>query len=208
MSYFIGIDVGTSSVKAAVLRDGRTRTVRALYDEALGNTPEGWWKAVCDAAAQAAAEEGTDCAGIGLTAQVGTYLLADPDKPASAWPVYTWGGPGGERQRDELQARFGTDFFMAHTGMPLPKVPSYPASRLRWFAEEKAHEWQAARQVLAPKDFLYTRPLLAVIALSAARILGLITISEATPDIAFSIIPRLFSIPFASPPMKSGIQLS
>ena len=157
MSYFIGIDVGTSSVKAAVLRDGKTRTVRALYDEALGNTPEGWWKAVCDAAAQAAAEEGTDCAGIGLTAQVGTYLLADPDKPASEWPVYTWGGPGGERQRDELQARFGTDFFMAHTGMPLPKVPSYPASRLRWFAEEKPREWQAARQVLAPKDFLYTR---------------------------------------------------
>ena len=58
MAYYIGIDVGTSSVKAALLRDGKTRTYRALYDEALGNTPEGWWKAVCDAVAQVAAAEG------------------------------------------------------------------------------------------------------------------------------------------------------
>ena len=32
--------------------------------------------------------------------------------------------------------------------------------------------------------------------------------SDATPDTAFFTMPRLFSMPFASPDMKSGIQLS
>ena len=34
---------------------------------------------------------------------------------------------------------------------------------------------------------------------------GLMTMSEETPLTAFWIIPRLFSIPLASPPIKSGI---
>ncbi|MDY5015019.1 MAG: FGGY-family carbohydrate kinase [Eubacteriales bacterium] len=157
MSYFIGIDVGTSSVKAARLSGGKTTTYRAVYDPALGNTPTAWWKALVDAVAQVSADTGTDCAGLGLTAQVGTYLLANEKQPVEAWPVYGWGGSGGTKQREALQDRFGTEFFIAHTGMPMPKVPSYPASRLRWFIEERAHEWARATKILAPKDFLYEK---------------------------------------------------
>ncbi len=155
--YFIGIDIGTSSVKAACLEDGRTRTCRAVYSPELGNTPAGWWRAVCEAVSEAAREAGHDCAGLGLTAQVGTYILEDSSRPEDSWPVYSWSGPGGETQREALQTRFGTEFFLEHTGMPLPKVPSYPASRLRWLAEERTAEWSRATHVLAPKDFLYRK---------------------------------------------------
>ncbi|NMA07931.1 MAG: hypothetical protein GX929_02285 [Clostridiales bacterium] len=154
--YYIGIDVGTSSVKAAVLEHGSVRTVRAVYDS-HGNTPLGWWDALCRAVRQVSGEMGPDCGGLGLTAQVGTYLLANPGIPVEQWPVYDWGGPGGTDEREELQRRFGTDFFLAYTGMPLPKVPSFPASRLLWFRRKKASEWETATRILAPKDFLYER---------------------------------------------------
>ena len=41
--------------------------------------------------------------------------------------------------------------------------------------------------------------------LSMLLIFGLTTISEDTPLTAFWIMPRLFSIPLARPPIKSGI---
>jgi len=156
MSYYIGIDVGTSSVKASIINpaDAHILTYRAVYGE-LGNTPAGWWEALQRAVAQVTAELGPDCGGLGMDAQVGTYILYHEQEPASSWPVYGWGGPYGSSQREELQRVYGTEYFLRHTGMPLPRVNSFPIARLRFFAEERTGEWNHCTHVLAPKDYLY-----------------------------------------------------
>lgn len=156
MSYYIGIDVGTSSVKASIINptDARILTYRALYSE-LGNTPAGWWEALKRAVAQVTADLGPDCGGLGMDAQVGTYILYHENEPADSWPVYGWGGPYGSAQREALQKEKGTEYFVRHTGMPLPMVNSFPIARMRWFAEERTDEWNHCTHVLAPKDYLY-----------------------------------------------------
>lgn len=158
MAYFIGIDFGTSSVKAAILRDGSVRTYRGMYPAGMENMPEGWWQGCCSAVRCLTEAEGAEgCAGIGLTAQVGTYILCNGNAPEETWPVYNWSGPGGSEQRERLQAEYGTSFFMEQTGMPLPMVNSFPVSRIRWCIEAHADEWARTTRILAPKDILYEK---------------------------------------------------
>ena len=45
MNEYLGIDLGTSSVKAVILREGEViGKAKATYDEI---SPNGWWQALC-----------------------------------------------------------------------------------------------------------------------------------------------------------------
>ena len=155
MEYMIGIDVGTSSVKAArVTRTGSSTAVREVYREGEGQSPGGWWKAVCRAV-RTVSEGQEPPSGIGLTTQVGTYLLYEKGREPAR--VYGWGRADGARQLEKLERLRDRSFYREHISMPLPKLISYPAPRLLWFREELREELDRADRVLAPKDYLYQR---------------------------------------------------
>lgn len=153
--YIIGLDVGTSSVKAALLScDGNVQTCRAMYPEGLRVSPEGWVAAISDAVKEITYfVDKTLVEGIGLTTQVGTYLLYRED--ATNLPVYGWNEGGAESQLEDLLYERDREFYIENISMFHPKLISYPAPRIRWFQEERSRQWAACEKLLAPKDYLY-----------------------------------------------------
>ena len=72
MKNILGIDLGTSSVKILQrFDDGTIVKTKSAYDEI---SPNGWWKAIKQALSQL---ELTNVSAIGLSSQVGTYIVDD-----------------------------------------------------------------------------------------------------------------------------------
>ncbi len=153
--YTIGLDVGTSSVKAALLsRDGAIRTCRTMYHDGEKTSPAAWVDAIADAVRNVIDDiDVSSVEGIGLTTQVGTYLLYN--EGSDDIPVYGWAEGGAEKQLDELLSERSREFYIENIAMPHPKLISYPAPRIRWFKEQRPKEWNACEKLLAPKDYLY-----------------------------------------------------
>ncbi len=97
MSLLLGIDVGTTGVRAAAFEpDGRLvadasepcppDAPRAGWAEA---DPERWWKAVAGVCARVTAQAGPDVAAIGVTGQAPTAVLVDAEGTAIA-PALLW----------------------------------------------------------------------------------------------------------------------
>lgn len=137
----LGIDLGTSSVKVmARYRNGETVKIREAY---RGEKPECWWNAVADAMARA---ELTEVAAIGLSSQVGTYIIDGRE-------VIDWSDPRGEKELERLKKRYTRDEFLREISMVHPNINSYPMPRLIYIKER----YPNVRKVCQPKDFLCER---------------------------------------------------
>lgn len=157
---FIGIDIGTSAVKA-VLVDGDDR-VLAEESEALDVTrprplwseqdPDAWWRAavtVLDrlAAAQPRAMSGVDA--LGLSGQMLGVTLVDATDHALR-PALLWNDGRASAECLLLEARVPR--FAERTGCRA--MPGFSAPKLLWLARHEPQSLRAARRVLLPKDYV------------------------------------------------------
>ena len=137
MNEILGIDLGTSSVKALIVRDGEIiAKAKAGYDEI---SPEGWYAALCRALRTL---DLSRIAAVGLSSQVGTYIIDGRD-------VIGWNAPIGREELCELTARYTKADFIREIAMPHPQIISYPLPRLLHITRH-----YGARAVCQPKDFL------------------------------------------------------
>ena len=142
-TYYLGIDLGTSSVKALLLsREGVVCKEKCAYAE---EGPRGWWAATVRAV-RTLCREADEVRAIGLSSQVGTYLTDTGE-------VLSWQSHAGEEELSVLLSRFSEDRFLSEIAMRHPALASYPLPRLAYI---KKH-FPAARAVMMPKDFLITR---------------------------------------------------
>ncbi len=163
MAVFLGIDLGTSAVKA-VLVDERDRVAaeasaplavmrpRPLWSE---QAPEDWWSAT-----QAALDAlGLEHAGlmrgvraIGLSGQMlGLTLLDRSTQPLR--PAMLWNDGRAEHEGAEIEAAF--EDFAELTGARA--MPGFPAAKLRWLAKHEPQILEHARYIMMPKDFVRLR---------------------------------------------------
>lgn len=149
---FLGIDIGTSAVKALLRGVSCEEGVRVPY-ATLRPAPADWKAAVRDAIARMAAPLDR-LAGIGLSGQTNTYVLWSPGRAAAELPVVPWSEGGGGDELAEL-LRLPSAFFVEHISMPHPAMVSYPGPRILWMGRVLRGEWAAAAKVLQPKDWLY-----------------------------------------------------
>ena len=136
---FLGIDLGTSSVKAVLVKDGRTvERSSAAYRT---KDPEGWISAVRKALSGLMGRE--EACAAGLSSQTGTYIVNDRY-------VLPWNGKEGFQELQEIRKRFSTEEFLREIGMDHPELTSYPLPKLlyagRHFGELKSF--------YQPKDYL------------------------------------------------------
>jgi len=82
-------------------------------------------------------------AAIGLTAQVGTYIVDGES-------IISWNEPASGDALTEILAAFPVGKFIAEIGMPHPPLASYPLPRLLHIKRR----WPDFRFVCQPKDFL------------------------------------------------------
>ncbi|GGL99499.1 xylulokinase [Nakamurella endophytica] len=163
MSRYVGIDVGTSSVKA-VLVDARGTTVsagRAEYPtlapgpRLAEQDPEQW----LDALARAVADLGPlrsgtgadDVAGIGVAGHTPTLVLADGDRRPTR-SALTWQDSRAVDEAAELEQSLGVPEPVV--GGTLPWSPAYLPAKLWWVARHDPDALARARWLLQPKDFV------------------------------------------------------
>ncbi|MFC6083578.1 xylulokinase [Sphaerisporangium aureirubrum] len=157
---WLGLDVGTSSVKAVLLDDGGAvagrgsgpvRTVRAGPDHAE-QAPEDYVRAAAAATADACrAVPGVRLRGIGLSGQTPTLVVVD-DEGEPVRPALGWQDTRARRQARELERELGDPYPLIGTSLPW-SASACPA-KLRWLAEHEPHTVRRARWLLQPKDYL------------------------------------------------------
>ncbi len=136
----LGIDLGTSGIKLLYNDAKGTHKIRESYTT---RDPDGWWKALCKAARQL---DFSQLRAIGLSAQVGTYIINGRD-------YIGWSDPVGQEELQQTLEHFSQQDFLEEISMPHPQLPSYPLPRLRYIQ----NHFKPLLRVRMPKDFLIDR---------------------------------------------------
>ena len=160
-SFLIGVDVGTTSVKAALFDadGGARRTYASAYPTArpaadrAEQDPADWMKRVAAALADlvAAAPQG-GITGLGLCSQVNTHVFIDANGRALL-PAILWQDGRCARDAHELDKKVATEDRLKWWGAPLPIDASHVLSRMAFVQRVHPDIWEKTRWVMAPKDY-------------------------------------------------------
>ncbi len=158
---YLGIDLGTSGVKAIVV--DREQAVRATFTAPLTvsrprplwseQDPADWWNA-SDTAVRAVLRDldGHAVEAVGLSGQMhGATLLADDDRVLR--PAILWNDGRSERACRQLAER--EPRLPVITGNLA--MPGFTAPKLIWVAEHEPEVFARVARVLVPKDYLRLR---------------------------------------------------
>jgi xylulokinase len=155
----VGIDVGTTGVKAlAVATDGRVlakaeegyplSTPRAGWSE---QDPEDWWRATERVLAQLGPLE---IAGIGLSGQMHGLVCLD-EAGRVLRPAILWNDQRTAAECAEIEQRVGLERLIALTGNRA--LTGFTAPKLLWVRRHEPDVWERTRHVLLPKDYVRLR---------------------------------------------------
>lgn len=153
----IGIDVGTTSVKAAVL-DG-TGHVHAKFSETyptqrragqiVEQDPDDWVRLIDAALDEFASYSAT---AIGLCSQVNTHVFVGADGTALC-PAILWQDGRAAGEAAVLDAQVTAAQKHKWWGAPMPIDASHAVARMAWMAKHRPDIWDKTRWVMLPKDY-------------------------------------------------------
>ncbi len=160
---FIGIDVGTSSIKA-LLVDPTGNVLATSNPEYPFQTPaplcaetdpDVWWDATCKAIRELLAVTDPQLvSGIGLTGQMHGLVLID-EKGAPLRPCIMWNDQRSFQECEEMTERIGAAEVLRITGNPI--LAGFTAPKLRWVEKNEPEIFAKISKVLLPKDFIRYR---------------------------------------------------
>ncbi|MDO8309036.1 MAG: FGGY family carbohydrate kinase [Actinomycetota bacterium] len=154
----LGIDLGTGSVKAAIVdADGRVAS-RASHPYRARSPRPGWaeadpreWlaatRSVAESALSGLAQRPT---AVGICGQMHGVVVVDDDL-VPLRPAILWADTRAGEQAREMSDDLGTEV-LARLGSPA--VPGLAATTLAWLARHEPEVMGRARYVLQPKDWL------------------------------------------------------
>jgi xylulokinase len=154
---YLGIDIGTSSVKALLL-DERTEIVaqgshpldisrtQATFSE---QDPDSWWRATVNAVGTLPAAERAAVKAVGLSGQMhGATLLDREDRPLR--PAILWNDGRSSAECVDLERR--EHDARAITGNIM--MPGFTAPKLLWVSRHEPDIFRRTASVLLPKDYV------------------------------------------------------
>jgi xylulokinase len=159
--FTLGIDVGTTSVKAGLIdAAGNLRsffsesypTQREAPDRAEQNAVH--WTTLIDKAINQFARDGyaPQIEAIGLCSQVNTHVFVGKDgKPLI--PAISWQDGRASDHANALDNSVSEAQKSAWWGAPMPIDASNVLSRIAWMADQRPDVWEATKWVMLPKDF-------------------------------------------------------
>ena len=158
----IGLDVGTSGVKAIlVAADGAVvasagaeyplLTPRPGWTE---QEPEDWWRASCAALRRLRAAAPGPIAALGLTGQMhGAVFLAADGQVIR--PAILWNDQRTAAECAEIERRVGAERLRAIAGNPA--LTGFQAPKALWLRRHEPEAYARVRHLLLPKDFVRFR---------------------------------------------------
>lgn len=161
MSSYIGLDIGTSAVKALLAgEDGRARATasvplaisrpKPLWSE---QNPQDWWSAVREAlAALAASASLAGVRAVGLSGQMHGAVLLDRAQNVIR-PAILWNDGRATCESGELNSAVPEIGTIAG----VPAMPGFPAPKLMWLARHEPEYFARIAHILMPKDYVRLR---------------------------------------------------
>ena len=157
---FLGIDIGTSGVKAVVLdehgavvaQSTAALTVQRPQPLWSEQDPEAWWAATTAAVQAIPAAVRRAVRGIGIAGQMhGATLLGADDTPLR--PAILWNDGRSFAECEKLEAAApGLRSISGNIAMP-----GFTAPKLLWVGDHEPALFEAIRTVLLPKDYVRLR---------------------------------------------------
>ncbi|WP_034300686.1 xylulokinase [Herbaspirillum sp. RV1423] len=158
---YLGIDLGTSEVKAVVIDAegellalaGTSLTVSRPHPRWSEQDPQQWWQAACDTVAKLRAQLGDErfagVRAVGLSGQMhGAVLLDERDRVLR--PAILWSDSRSTEECAELTRR-APDLHQLAGNLAMP---GFTAPKLLWVARHEPELFAQVACVLLPKDWL------------------------------------------------------
>lgn len=168
MQYLIGYDIGSSSVKAALLDAGtgkclatavspdREMPMQAPRAGWAEQDPELWWQEVQHATAllrKQHAFNGNAVAGIGIAYQMHGLVCVDEAQRVLR-PSIIWCDSRAVETGDEAFAKLGHSWCLQHL---LNSPGNFTASKLRWVQQHEPGTYKRIHKIMLPGDFIAMR---------------------------------------------------
>lgn len=191
----IGLDVGTSGVKAVLATpDGRVLE-SAVADYPLltpkpgwtEQEPEAWWAASCSVLREIVQKAPEPIAAIGLAGQMHGAVFLDEEGRVIR-PALLWNDQRTSAECDEVEALVGAERLRTITGNPA--LTGFQAPKILWLRNNEAEAYARLRHVLLPKDFIRFR-LTGALATDASDAAGTLLLDLAERDWSPEILERL-----------------
>ncbi|HEY5660292.1 MAG TPA: xylulokinase [Gaiellaceae bacterium] len=158
MTQLVGLDVGTTGVKALALSP--TGEVLARAEETYGlstphagwaeQDPEDWWRA----AERALARLGGEATAIGLSGQMHGLVVLD-ERDRILRPAILWNDQRTEAECAEIEERVGLERLIGLTGNRA--LTGFTAPKLLWLRRHEPETYGRIAHVLLPKDYVRLR---------------------------------------------------
>jgi xylulokinase len=157
---YLGIDIGTSEVKALLLNDqhqaiataGATLEVSRPHPGHSEQDPASWWTATCSALKALQQQHPVDYAAIkaiGLSGQMHGAVLLDRFERVLR-PAILWNDTRCAVECEEMMAELPSAAQLAGSLI----MPGFTAPKLRWVAKHEPHIFEQVAKVLLPKDYV------------------------------------------------------
>jgi len=184
VTVLVGLDVGTTGVKALALSPDGEVLARAERGYPLSTPrpgwseqdPEDWWRA----SEAALAELGVEPAGIGLSGQMHGLVCLDSEERVLR-PAILWNDQRTGAECEEIEARVGLERLIALTGNRA--LTGFTAPKLLWVRRHEPDVYARIAHVLLPKDYVRLR-------LTGTRA---IDVSDASGTLLFDVAGRRWS---------------
>jgi len=160
VSSLIGLDVGTTGVKALALSPDGEVLATAAHAYPLSTPhpgwaeqdPEDWWRASEAALAEVAA--GREVAGIGLSGQMHGLVALDAEDRVIR-PAILWNDQRTAAECAEIESRIGVERLVELTGNRA--LTGFTAPKLLWLRQHEPDAYARIARVLLPKDYVRLR---------------------------------------------------
>lgn len=165
MSYLLGIDLGTSSVKTVVMDE--TGNIKSVAQKGYGiiipkqgyaeQHPQTWWDSTIETirtALSRAQISPDNIKGIGLSGQMHGMVLVDSDYQVIR-PAIIWSDQRTREEVSEMYSILGKDFLGEITRNPVSTGFQTPS--LLWVKKHEPDTYKRIYKVLLPKDFIRLR---------------------------------------------------
>lgn len=157
---FVGLDLGTSALKAvAIDAAGHVRAQAAAAYETQSpqdgwteQRPDDWWRACCEAVASLGAQVALrDVASVGLAGQMHGSVFLDAEREVIR-PALLWNDQRTAAEAEEIERTVGAERLLRITGSR--SSTGFTAPRLLWLRHNQPIAYKRLRHLLLPKDYL------------------------------------------------------
>ncbi|MFN4034265.1 MAG: xylulokinase [Fimbriimonadales bacterium] len=163
--YLLGVDLGTSGVKALLIDTSGTVIASASESYPLytpqplwaEQDPNDWWRATCRAIRAVLSQSGVaaeQVRGVGLSGQMHGSVFLD-ERGESIRPALLWCDQRTAAECAWITERVGERTVLETTLNPV--LTGFQAGKIIWLRTHEPENYAQVRQVLLPKDFIRYR---------------------------------------------------